>query len=177
MRTIKVTLRRKVTAIEYTHVDVALPEDIGGLTAADIATDILHNAEKQARNWVYLTTASPASEISFVPTSRQVVAALCRDMVDEQRAVETLRPETVTAYLQAQGWHCRPSFCEGKTSLWIAPGRNSIDALVPTDKGVGDYALQMGEAIRAIATFERRPLRSLIADLSRVASEHPNHAE
>lgn len=84
MRTIKVTLRRKVTAIEYATVVVPIPEDRAGLTASDIQADILHIAEKHATHWLHEATIEPIADVTFTKASKREVAALCSELVAEE---------------------------------------------------------------------------------------------
>jgi hypothetical protein len=81
--------------------------------------------------------------------------------------VLALDPANVEAYLVAHGWQVDPEVSSPEAGIYHLPADPQAEVIVPRDKGFADYALRVGEALRAVAVAECRKAWEVLEDLSR----------
>lgn len=85
--------------------------------------------------------------------------------IQDKRALATIRPLEVATYLRSQGWEQYSN--HRNASVWSKNDTNGdpVDVLLPLDPSVGDYALRMGEILKALSSIENRSQYEIFADL------------
>lgn len=84
---------------------------------------------------------------------------------------DILRPSDVAAYLSARGWKRGESFREDRASLWLAPGDDDADVLLPLKASFKDYTMRMGALVESVAKVEKRPRNDVLRDLCTINSD------
>ncbi len=86
-------------------------------------------------------------------------------VIRDPSAVAILRPVEVMAYLRAKYW-CEREAQAGRFSAWVYEADETIEALVPLDSELPDFALRMGDVLHTLAAVEQRSEPQILADLS-----------
>ncbi len=88
-----------------------------------------------------------------------------KTVIRDPSAVAILRPVEVMAYLRAKYW-CEREAQAGRFSAWVYEADETIEALVPLDSELPDFALRMGDVLHTLAAVEQRSEPQILADLS-----------
>lgn len=86
--------------------------------------------------------------------------------IQDAATLRALKPLELAAYLRAKGWRQQPEF-ERKSSLWLNENDTGeeVDIFLPLNRDVADYALRISEALRTLASVEKRSQLDVMNDL------------
>lgn len=75
--------------------------------------------------------------------------------IREKAALLAISPSSLAAYLIAAGWTKGPAV-NGVADIWLSPGDQAQELLLPRSGEVADYATRIAEVLQGLATFEAR---------------------
>ncbi len=75
-----------------------------------------------------------------------------------------IHPARVGAYLHAKGWQ-RMVHEPSRYSLWVKPDAREVEALLPLDSGLGDFAERMAELLGDLQREEQRSELEILRDI------------
>jgi hypothetical protein len=87
--------------------------------------------------------------------------------ITDRKALESLRPPEVAAYLRSAGWALVGRFAETAT-VWRL-GQEQV--LLPNTADFGDYARRVAELVETVSQFESRSQLEVYRDLSTAAAD------
>ena len=84
--------------------------------------------------------------------------------IRDVKAVSSLRPLEVAAYLRSKGWLQQAT--RTSASVWYkGTDGDDFEAVIPLDQAMRDYALRMGELLQTLAKVEARSQTDVFSDL------------
>lgn len=91
--------------------------------------------------------------------------------IRDVEAIRAIRPVDAALYLRSKGW-TRQVIPITNASLWhYGQGDDKIEALLPMDVELSDYAFRMGDLLSVIATAENRSQLQVYSDLLTVTAD------
>jgi hypothetical protein len=95
--------------------------------------------------------------------------------IRDPEVIGAVRPRDLASYLRATGW----SFVdqeEGRYTIWAANGGAEevpadTEILVPVSRDSRDYALRVGEALRALSEIEKKTVEAILVDVQHASAD------
>jgi hypothetical protein len=84
--------------------------------------------------------------------------------------LQNISPETISAYLEKNGWDVIESRSNPACSIWKHPSHDGREAfvLLPLDREVPDFSFRVYDLIRVLAVVEDRSLENIFNSLGLV---------